>query len=94
MGERGTGLLLRGGLVNVAAATLSCSAGIALLASVFTGRLAGPLGPPVRVAGAVAGVLFLYGSIVSVLVASAMVGLVLILQFQRHRATTGPRASL
>jgi TRAP-type uncharacterized transport system fused permease subunit len=93
LGDRGTGLLMRGDVRDMLTAALSSSAGIAALAAVFTGRIRGPLGTIQRLVLAAAGVLFLYGSLASVLVASATAGLVLILQFRGHSRRAGREGS-
>jgi TRAP transporter 4TM/12TM fusion protein len=84
----GAGLLFHGSWSSVLSATLSAVTGIAALAATFGGWIRGPVNTAERVALAVSGVLLLHGGLVSSACGFGCLGLVLILHYLRHPATS------
>jgi TRAP transporter 4TM/12TM fusion protein len=84
----GTGLLLHGSWSSVLGATFSAATGIAALAATFGGWIRGPVNTAERVALGVSGLAVLHGGLVSSACGLGCLGLVLILHYVRHPATS------
>jgi TRAP transporter 4TM/12TM fusion protein len=84
----GAGLLLHGSWSSVLGATFSAATGIATLAATFGGWIRGPVNIAERVVLAVSGLLLLHGGLVSGACGLGCLGLVLILHYLRHPATS------
>jgi len=84
LSARGTGVLLRGSVVDVALAVLTATAGIVSFSAGFGGWAWGPLALAARLLVYGAGTLFLYGSALSTVIGTTLIVVVLILQFLEH----------
>lgn len=80
----GTGVLLRGTLVEIVSASLSAAAGIGALAAAFGGWIRGPASPLERVGLGAGGLLLCYATAWSDMVGLAISAVVLILHFRRR----------
>jgi TRAP transporter 4TM/12TM fusion protein len=83
---QGLGVLLKGSPFDIAAATISALAGIALLAAALGGWIRGPASHTERTLAGVAGALLCYAGPWSDLAGLGLGGVVLFLHFGRHRA--------
>jgi TRAP transporter 4TM/12TM fusion protein len=84
LAPHGRGLLLRGEPRDIAIAVVTGTLGIAAVATAFAGSVRHRVGPLERGAAGIGGSLLLFGQVTLQLAGLAMLGLVLVLHFNRH----------